>query len=130
MFYVSAPPQDNQVFFNDLRADKMQMENEFLRVSVDPKSGCIASLFDKKQNKETLAPGSCGNLLQAFHDKPKQWDAWNIDADFEAQKWDLTEADSVSAADRGPLRASVSVDRHFQNSKFTQEIVLYAHSPR
>src|SRR5207302_6669079 len=64
------------------------------------------------------------------HDKPKQWDAWNIDADFETQKWDLTEADNVSAADRGPLRASVRVDRHFQNSKFTQEIVLYAGVPR
>src|SRR6185312_14362662 len=33
------------------------------------------------------------------------------------------------AAERGPLRASIRVDRHFQNSKFTQQIVLYAHSP-
>src|SRR5207245_1280232 len=43
MFYVSAasagaPPA------SDLQADKFQMENEFLRVSIDPKSGCIASL--------------------------------------------------------------------------------------
>jgi hypothetical protein len=25
----------------------------------------------------------CGDLLQAFVDKPKQWDAWNIDADLD-----------------------------------------------
>lgn len=129
MFYVSAANAD-AASPSDLHANKMQLENQFLRIAIDPKTGCITSLFDKAQNKETLAPGSCGNLLQAFHDKPKQWDAWNIDADFEAQKWDLTEADNVSAADRGPLRSSVRVDRHFQSSKFTQEIVLYAHSPR
>ena len=128
MFYVSSANAGAPVP-TDLRADKFKMENEFLRVVIDPKSGCISSLFDKKHNRETLASDSCGNLLQAFHDKPKQWDAWNIDADFENQQWDLTEADNVSAGDRGPLRASVRVDRHFQNSKFAQQIVLYAHSP-
>ena len=128
MFYVSAAGAA-AVPASDLQAEKFQLENEFLRVTIDQKTGCISSLFDKKQNKETLAPESCGNLLQAFHDKPKQWDAWNIDADFEKEKWDLTQADNVSAGDRGPLRASVRVDRRFQNSKFTQQIVLYAHTP-
>jgi alpha-mannosidase len=128
MFYFSAA-NANAPVPTDLHSDRLRMENEFLRVTVDPKTGCISSLFDKKQNKETLAPGSCGNLLQAFHDKPKQWDAWNIDADFEKEKWDLTAADNVAAADRGPLRASVRVNRHFQNSKFAQQIVLCAHSP-
>jgi alpha-mannosidase len=127
IFYASAANAGIAVA-TDLHSDNLRMENEFLRVSIDAKTGCINSLYDKKQNKEALAPGSCGNLLQAFTDKPKQWDAWNIDADFENQKWDIR-ADNVSAADRGPLRASVWVSSHFQNSKFTQEIVLYAHSP-
>ncbi len=68
------------------------LENEFLRVKVDPQTGCLTSLFDKQNQNEALAPAetdaggpttfTCGNLLQAFYDKPKQWDAWNIDADF------------------------------------------------
>jgi len=47
--------------------------------------------FDKRSKAEALAASEtdtggptqsvCGNLLQTFRDKPKQWDAWNIDAD-------------------------------------------------
>jgi alpha-mannosidase len=68
--------------------------------------------------------------LQAFHDKPKQWDAWNIDADFEEQHWDLDTADSVELRERGPLRAIVRVKKHFQNSTFVQDITMYAGVPR
>ena len=46
---------------------------------VDPQTGCITSLYDKKAKFETLAPGACGNELQAFKDMPKDYDAWNID---------------------------------------------------
>ena len=44
----------------------------------------------------------CGNLLQTFVDKPKQWDAWNIDADFEKQHWDIDKADEVKLAGKWP----------------------------
>ena len=55
------------------------LENSMLRVTVDKQSGCISSLFDKKSNFETLAPGACGNQLQFFKDNPKDYDAWNVD---------------------------------------------------
>jgi len=57
-----------------------------------------------------------GNLLQAFRDKPKQWDAWNIDEDFEKEHWDLDKADEVTLVESGPLRAILRVKNHFQNS--------------
>ncbi len=112
------------------RATAGKLENEFLRVQVDGKSGCITSLFDKKLRRETLAAGSCGNLLQAFRDKPKDWDAWNIDADFENQKWDLTDAEEVKLVETGPVRAVIRVVRRFQSSRFVQNITLYAGVPR
>ena len=31
------------------------LENEFVRLKVDPKTGCITSLFDKRSNTEALA---------------------------------------------------------------------------
>jgi alpha-mannosidase len=116
------------------------LENNLVRVRVDAKTGCVTSLFDKRSNSETLAPAEtdtggpkdsiCGNLLQAFRDKPKQWDAWNIDADFEKEHWDLTQVDEVKLLESGPLRATLRVKKHFQNSTFVQEIVVTAGSAR
>jgi len=123
-----------------LKASFDTLENEFLRVKIDPQTGCMSSLFDKRSGTESLAPAetdtggpktsTCGNLLQTFVDKPKQWDAWNIDADFEKQHWDLDKADAVKLVESGPLRAIIQVKNHFQNSTFVRDIILYAGVPR
>ncbi len=123
-----------------LKASADSLENEFVRLKIDPKSGCMTSLFDKRSGTESLAPSEtdtggpkdsiCGNLLQTFVDKPKQWDAWNIDADFEKQHWDLDKADEVKLIESGPLRAVIEVKNHFQNSTFVRDIILTAGSPR
>jgi alpha-mannosidase len=101
------------------------LENEFFRVRVNTRTGCITSLYDKQSQWESIAPGGCGNGLQTFVDKPKAWDAWNIDADFEKQMWKLDTADEVALAEKGPLRAVLRVKKHFQNSTFVQDITLY-----
>jgi alpha-mannosidase len=106
------------------------LENEFFRVRVDPKTGCITSLWDKQSQWEAIAPGGCGNELQTFVDKPKDWDAWNIDADFENHQWRLNQADEVTLAEQGPLRAVLRVRKHFQNSTFVQDITVYHHVRR
>jgi len=116
------------------------LENQLVRVKIDARTGCVTSLFDKRSGFETLAPAEtdsggpkdsiCGNLLQAFTDKPKQWDAWNIDADFEKEHWDLTTADEVTLVEHGPLRGIVRIKKHFQNSTFVQDIIVTAGSAR
>jgi alpha-mannosidase len=127
-----------------LAATDSSLENEFIRLKVDAKTGCITSLLDKRSNTEALAlpvqsEGSpaaspdglpCGNLLQAFVDKPKKWDAWNIDADFVKQHWDLMQADEVKLVENTRLRAVIRVTHHFQKSSFTQDITMYAGMPR
>ncbi len=123
-----------------LKATGNTLENEFIRVKVDPQTGCMTSLFDKRSGTESLAPAetdtggpktsTCGNLLQTFVDKPQKWDAWNIDADFEKQHWDLDKADEVKLVESGPLRAIIEVKNHFQNSTFVRDIIVYAGVPR
>jgi alpha-mannosidase len=125
---------------NAVKSSANSLENEFVRVSIDPRTGCMTSLFDKRSTTEALAPAetdtggpkntTCGNLLQAFADKPKQWDAWNIDADFEKQHWDLDSTDEVRLVEKGPLRAVIRVKQHFQNSTFIRDITLEQGSPR
>ena len=127
-----------------LRATSTSLENDFVRLTVDPKTGCITSLFDKRSQTELLgrpvqSEGSpavspdglpCGNLLQAFVDKPAKWDAWNIDADFVKQHWDLIQADEVKLREHTPLRAVIRVRHHFQSSSFVQDITMQAGVPR
>lgn len=112
-------------FTSDLRVSGMTLENGALRVVVDPKTGCITSLYDKRTQFETLAAGSCGNELQAFKDTPKDYDAWNIDpGTLDQPPTLLTQADSVEVVEKGPARGVIRVTRHWQNSKFVQDIVL------
>ena len=130
----------NGPLMRTVRASVSTMENGYVRLNVDPQTGCITSLFDLRNQTEALAPSeadtggptalACGNLLQAFYDKPKQWDAWNIDSDFEKQHWNLDKADEVKLVEGGPLRAVIRVKKHFQNSTFVQDITMYAGGPR
>lgn len=123
-----------------VKAAGYTLENRFLRLTIDPQTGCMTSLFDKRSHTEALAPAEtdsggpqdrvCGNLLETFVDKPQRWDAWNIDADFEKQHWALDQSDSVELVESGPLRAVIRVKNHFQNSTFVRDITMYAGIPR
>jgi len=116
-------------FASDLKVTGTTMENTRLRVVVDPKTGCITSLYDRKGAFETLTAGTCGNELQAFKDTPTKYDAWNIDpGTLDHPPSLLTAADSVQVTETGPMRAVVRIARTWQKSTFVQQIVLYAGS--
>ncbi len=137
---TNSPDVYNGRLMQVVRASGNTMENDAIRVTIEPESGCINSLLDLRNQTETLAPSetdtggpktsACGNLLQAFYDKPEKWDAWNIDSDFEKQHWDLDNTDEVKLVESGPLRAIIRVKKHFQNSTFVQDITMYAGVPR
>src|SRR5713226_2320908 len=124
----------------EIKASADALENDLVRLKMDLRTGCMTSLYDKRSKTEALAASEtdtggptqsvCGNLLQTFRDKPKQWDAWNIDADFEKEHWDLDHADEVKLVESGPLRAILRVKNHFQNSTFVRDITITAGSPR
>jgi len=127
-----------------VRGTESSLENDFLRLLIDPKTGCITNLYDKRTNTEALAPAvpgvgapptlsdgkPCGNLLQAFVDKPEKWDAWNVDANFIEHHTDILQADEVKLIESTPLRAVIRVKHTWQNSSFIQDITLNAGSPR
>ncbi|QNI36700.1 alpha-mannosidase [Edaphobacter albus] len=115
-------------FKSDLKVSGTTMENDLLRVEVDPKTGCITSLYDKQARFESLAKGACGNQLQTFHDLPARYDAWNIDPGTLDHMIPIDKVDSVDVIEKGPMRAAIRVTRTWQSSKFVQEIELSAHS--
>jgi alpha-mannosidase len=105
------------------------LDNGLVRVSVD-ENGLLDSVRDLVADREVLAPGRPGNLLQLHADLPNEWDAWDIDAHYRRQRVDLTEAESVTVVDSGPLVGAVRVVRSFGASRVTQTIRVRAGSRR
>ncbi len=114
----------------DLKATGLTLENSAVKVVVDPKSGCITSLYDKKAQFESIAAGACGNELIGFKDTPKDYDAWNIDSDFDKVFTKIDDTESVKLIEQGPVRATIRITRSWQSSKFVQDISLYANLDR
>lgn len=126
---------------SDLKLNGLTMENSLIRVVLDPKTGCITSLYQKVSKFESIVAGECGNMLQAFVDNARSMtqaavdnvrveDAWNIDKDYEKQGTDLTMLDSIETIEHGPLREVIRITRSWSKSKFVQDITLYAGLPR
>jgi alpha-mannosidase len=119
-----------------LKIDGTNIENEFFRLKIDPHTGCVTSLVNKADGKESLAPGGCGNLLQAFKDVPRTQDAWEIR--FDEDVWELKQPRSVTMIESGPERAVVRIQHTFhaptrkdgQDSTIQQDITVYSGSPR
>ncbi len=103
------------------------IENNLLRVEL-ASDGALKSVFDKLCGREVLADR--GNQLWAYVDKPRAFDAWEIDADYVQQGIEMSDLESADVIESGPHRASVRIRRRFRNSTVTQELRLWSNSAR
>jgi alpha-mannosidase len=102
------------------------LENDQVRVQVG-EDGTLASVFDKRLGRELL--DGRGNQLWAYVDKPREWDAWELDADY-ADEGEEIVATSVEVVEAGPHRAALRVTRAFRASRIVQDVHLWAGSAR
>ena len=112
-----------------LKATAKTLENRYVKVTLD-NCGRFRRVYDKQANREVLAEGALGNTLQLFEDRPASNDAWDIDYNFEEIMSEPDKAESMAVLENGPVRAVVRVVRRTERSVFTQDITLYANSPR
>jgi alpha-mannosidase len=70
------------------------LDNGLVRAVVDAR-GLLTSVVDLASNREAIAPGGAGNLLQLHPDVPANWDAWDVDHTYRRRVTDLLEADSL-----------------------------------
>ncbi|MEH2029542.1 MAG: alpha-mannosidase [Nostoc sp.] len=103
------------------------LENEFLRVVIDPDTGDLSSVFDKTYQREVLS--GAGNQLQAFKDSGQYWDAWNIDPNYAQHPLPATNLQSIQWLEQGPVQNRVRVVRQLGESEFCQDYILQAGSP-
>ncbi|MBD2242758.1 alpha-mannosidase [Nostoc sp. FACHB-888] len=102
------------------------LENEFLRVIIDPDTGDLSSVFDKTYQREVLS--GAGNQLQAFKDSGQYWDAWNIDPNYAQHPLPSTNLQSIQWLEQGPVQSRVRVVRQLGESEFCQDYILQAGS--
>jgi alpha-mannosidase len=109
------------------RDDGKTIENDLLRVDLGA-DGSLLGVYDKEAGREILE--GRGNRLIAYADKPPNWDAWDVEAGYEAEGEELPDAESVEVVERGPLRAAVRALRRFRGSRISQTYVLLSGSRR
>jgi len=106
--------------------DDWILENEFLRVVVEPNTGDLSSIFDKINQREILS--GAGNQLQAFQDQGQYWDAWNIDPNYAQNPLPSTQLKSIQWLVKGVSCSSIRVIRQLGQSQFCQDYLLWINS--
>jgi alpha-mannosidase len=110
------------------------MANGHLRLEWDA-DGRLTRVFDLDHDREVLAGGAFGNLFQLHEDRPRDYDAWDVDRDYLDHVTDLagdalTGPVNIEFVEAGGLRGAVRFRRSFGASVIDQTMVLDAGSRR
>jgi alpha-mannosidase len=79
------------------------LANEHLLVRFDG-AGRVVSVFDKDHGREVLAAGRAGNEFHLHEDRPRDWDAWDVDREYLDDFRVLDEPAECEVAGDGRLR--------------------------
>ena len=122
---TAAPAAANR----DLVVTPSLLENAFVRIELDA-AGDITRVYDKRIGREVLPEGKVANQFQAFEDRPRDFDAWDVDITYDDKMWLADPAESIGVVEEGPLRATLEIHRRILNSPYVQRISLCYNSTR
>jgi alpha-mannosidase len=121
--------KDSSAAANELTVSTNYIENKYYKIKLNEK-GQIESLFDKKTKREVIDKNQPANVLQAFEDKPKDFDAWNVDIYYQQKKQAVDDLINVRVEEAGPVRGAIRLQWKFYDSIITQRMIIYSNSPR
>ena len=111
-----------------LIVDRRRLENATLKVEIGD-DGTIASLVHKPSGREALA--GRGNQLWLYpQDKPRAWDAWDVEEDYALKGEEWRAVDSIAIAEDGPHRVALRIERRWRSSRIVQTYALAANGRR
>lgn len=112
---------------NSLPISEFILENEYIKIIVEQKTGNLTSFYDKINHQEILKGDS--NELQLFEDKGQYWDAWNINPNYEQYRLENPSLTSIQWLEKGELRQIIRIEKFFNQSLFFQDYILNFNSP-
>jgi alpha-mannosidase len=111
----------------EVAGGRVVLDNGLLRVQVG-EDGTLHGVYDSEAGREVLAARA--NQLWAYTDKPRNWEAWDVDEGYEQEGEKISSVESVEVVESGPLRASVRVIRKWRGSTIAQTYRLLSGSRR
>lgn len=105
-----------------MNATPTSIENRRYRITIDQTAGCIASVYDKKLNRNVMAEMARPVVR---NDKGDTW-AFNIKEYGEVMG--EFKVESITLIENGPVRTVVRIKSHYNNSHLEQDIILYQDS--
>lgn len=116
---------DHQVTVRSHADGTITLENALVRYTIGP-DGTIAEGYDKQAGRLLLSDR--GNQLWAYVDRPRAWDAWDIDETYENAGFEIADFDAIDVTEEGPIRGAVRVTRSWRSSSFVQTYRLLSAS--
>ena len=106
--------------------DGLMLQNEFLSIKIEPYSGYIAHIFDKRTKKYLTTDRAAVPVVidEYYHD------AWSHAKNFFTDEMARFSDAEVSILENGPVRATVKVVSHYNKSTLTQYFSLTSNCDR
>jgi alpha-mannosidase len=124
---VLTEPRHHCVYAFRERAD-VGLENEFLAVSINPVTGGIRRLTDKKSGLDLITPEAEAPALEYTVERPHGMTAWLIQHPGSAPQVPVLR--DLRRTQTGPLKAALEADLRIEQSDFTMAYELRAGDPR
>ncbi len=113
-----------------LQGKDLSLENDLVRYTFNEK-GQLTAAFDKREQREILASDGLGNRFSLYQDWPRDWDAWDIDLNYEAERLEEIHACEASCGGGSSLQQSLQFRYKIgERSSMSQRVSLEAHSKR
>lgn len=106
-----------------VEASDKKLENAFFTVEFAD-DYTISRIYDKRADREVLKAGERANVIEAYEDFPREYDAWEISVYYKEKRWEINDVSTVEMLDEG-VRKGIKVTRKFFDSVIEQKIWLY-----
>jgi alpha-mannosidase len=103
------------------------LENQHLRVKIDPFTGWLTEIYSKELKKNILLGPS--NKVVIFEEH-EHTDAWNIDPGYRNNPVNYSSTPiSIQIREIGPIRSMIEISYQCRNSHIVQRVALISQSP-
>lgn len=107
---------------SSLKATKNTLENHIYKLTLNA-NGDIASIIDKRTNRELVAQGKAFRLALLLGNESNEWPAWEIQKKtIDQPGQEISDKIKISIEEQGSCYASLRVERSYQSSTFVQYV--------